>query len=140
MKSDVVNNLNAGQDAQNDGDVIHLGDTEPVPKENYAGHILHNVKHDTLEGTPVLKQGKVTDSLEEEHYTPKEESSQPKQEATDHENPQNTKKTDPEFSIDRIKHSDGLMKLYTGCPNYGTFLFILNKNRTQSWKATFPQG
>lgn len=24
MKSDVVNNLNAGQDAQNDGDVIHL--------------------------------------------------------------------------------------------------------------------
>lgn len=100
-----------------------------MPKENYAGHILHNVKHDTLEGTPVLKQGKVTDSLEEEHYTPKEESSQPKQEATDHENPQNTKKTDPEFSIDRIKHSDSLMKLYTGCPNYGTFLFILNKSK-----------
>ena len=99
-------------------------------EENYPGD---NVKHGTLEGTPVLKQWKVTDSrLEEKHYTPKEESSQPTWKANDHENPKNTKKTDPEFSIDRIKHSDSLMKLYTGSPNYGTFFIYFKQSRTQN--------
>lgn len=78
--------------------------------------------------------------MQEEYYTPKKESSQPKQEATDYENPQNTKKNHPEFSIDRIKHSDNLMKLYIGCPNYGTFLFILNKVEPKVGKLHFHKG
>ena len=59
------------------------------------------------------------------------------------EGPQVTKKitkTKSEFSIEKIKNSDNLMKLYTGCPNYQIFLFILNKVKPKVRKLQYHKG
>ena len=56
------------------------------------------------------------------------------------EGPQVTKKatkTRSEFSIEKIKNSDNLMKLYTGCPNYQIFLFIFNKVKPKVRKLQY---
>ena len=45
-----------------------------------------------------------------------------------------------EFSIEKIKNSDNLMKLYTGCPNYQIFLLILNKGKPKVRKLQFHKG
>ena len=49
-------------------------------------------------------------------------------------------KTKSEFSTEKIKNSDNLMKLYTGCPNYQIFLFILNKVKPKVRQLQFHKG
>ena len=59
------------------------------------------------------------------------------------EGPQVTKKatkTRCEFSIEIIKNSEKLMKLYTGCPNCQILWFILNKVKPKVGKLQFHKG
>ena len=66
-----------------------------------------------------LKQGEVADDCcRDQKFVVGQEGPQVTKKAT---------KTKSEFSIEKIKNSDNLMKLYTGCPNYQILLFILNK-------------
>ena len=51
--------------------------------------------------------------------------------------PQSTKKAYPAFNIEKIKHSNNLMKLYSGCPNYEIFSFIFNKVKPKVAKLQF---
>ena len=68
------------------------------------------------------------------------EGSQTNQEAK--RSPQSTKKAYPAFNIDTIKHSNSLMKLYSGCPNYEIFSFIFNnlKVKPKVAKLQFHKG
>ena len=54
--------------------------------------------------------------------------------------PRSSKKAYPAFNIDKIKHSNSLMKLFSGCPNYEIFSFIFNKVKPKVAKLKFHKG
>ena len=79
-----------------------------------------------------LKQGEVADDCcREQKLVVGQEGPQVTRKAT---------KTKSEFSIEKIKNSNNLMKLYTGCPNYQIFWFILNKVKPKVRKLQFHKG
>ena len=94
--------------------------------------VSDTVKQDPVKKTSALKQGEVADDcFREEKFVVGQEGPQVTKKA---------KKTKPEFSIEKIKNSDNLMKLYTGCPNYQIFLFIFNKVKPKVRKLQYHKG
>ena len=91
-------------------------DPDRILMEKVIIPVSDNVKQDPVKKTSALKQGEVADDCCREQKI-----------VVGQEGPQVTKKAKSEFSIEKIKNSDNLMKLHTGCLNYQIFWFILNK-------------
>ena len=94
-------------------------DPDRILMEKVIIPVSDNVKQDPVKKTSALKQGEVADDCCREQKL-----------VVGQEGPQVTKratKTKSEFSIEKFKNSDNLMKLYTGCPNYQIFLFFFFK-------------
>ena len=107
-------------------------DPDQILVEKVTIPVSDTVKQDPVKKTSALKQGEVADDCcREQKFVVGQEGPQVTKKA---------KKTKPEFSIEKIKNSDNLMKLYTGCPNYQIFLFILNKVKPKVRKLQYHKG
>ena len=94
--------------------------------------VSDTAKQDPVKETSALKQGEVAhDCCREQKLVVGQEGPQVTKRET---------KTKSEFSIEKINNSDNLMKLYTGCPNYQIFLFILNKVKPKVRKLQYHKG
>ena len=107
-------------------------DPDRILVEKVVIPVSDTVKQDPVKKTSALKQGEVADDCcREQKFVVGQEGPQVTKKAT---------KTKSEFSIEKIKNSDNLMKLYTGCPNYQIFLFIFNKVKPKVRKLQYHKG
>ena len=107
-------------------------DPDQILVEKVIIPVSDTAKQDPVKKTSALKEGEVAhDCCREQKLVVGQEGPQDTKRAT---------KTKSEFSIEKIKNSDNLMKLYTGCPNYQIFLFFFFKqSKAKSLETVKPQ-
>ena len=99
-------------------------DPDQILVEKVIIPVSDTAKQDPVKKTSALKQGEVADDCcREQKFVVGQEGPQVTKKAT---------KTKSEFSIEKIKNSDNLMKLYTGCPNYQIFLGFFKQSKAKS--------
>ena len=136
-QNDVIPDLEPEQNVEG-GEAIHISDTDLISGET-SEDFSASVRRDELEGINISREREITvNYCKDEKYNGRKVGQQSNTKTRG--NPKYTKKTHPEFSINKIKHCDDLMKLYTGCTNYHIFLFIFNKVTAKLGKLCFHKG
>ena len=136
-QNDVIPDLEPERNVEG-GEAIHISDNDLISGET-SEDFSASVRRDELEGINISREREITvNCCKDEKYNGRKVGQQSNTKAGG--KPKCTKETHPEFSINKIKHCDDLMKLYTGCPNHNIFLFIFNKVRAKLGKLCFHKG
>ncbi|XP_068707676.1 uncharacterized protein [Montipora foliosa] len=136
-QNDVIPDLEPEQNVER-GEAIHISDTDLISGET-SEDFSASVRRDELEGVNISREREIiVNCCKDEKYNGRKVGQQSNTKARG--KPKCTKESHPEFSINKIKHCDDLMKLYTGCTNYNIFLFIFKKVKAKSGKLCFHNG